>query len=456
MLEQTLAEICDAIGRCHVMRVLDVHEASVVVNGATTSSSRRGADDDVLRGCRTREKWRLSKESIALTRLQRIATDGAFHVKVKRDWQLFPSLREGNDEAAAASVGMIYRNAAAESDAAGHSLLYSDEYARLLQEAAPLMKRLSAKQVTASDGSTAALLLEKLVPLHTSESANASLRELLFSTSHQLRTFAWLWQRHIAQGGPLTPEVFHTAFKRFLEPKREEMQDLLTGASLPADARHSNVPESSDSCRPQLLWTPALEAKWRGCLRLVIRMQSCARRFLAIRRHRPAIAKKLVDKRLKRYKRVETQLVPNALQYLRRTQPVAEAYHQVVRKVEADQSELEDFYATEEQVFQQQWNQYVRKMTHFFMNECPLEQDWIAQRDPATQTIVYINVKSGRTQTENPNALKVVAAKNREWMKATRERQVRLAKASIATERVNHLKSKLLELTKKLETPVFL
>jgi hypothetical protein len=468
MLEQRLADICDAIARCHVMRVLDTHEATVLLTGASSSSAVAAArDQEVLRVFRAREKWRLSKESVELTRLQRVATDGRFHSHVKKEWSLYPMLRDASDEAAAASVGLIYNYGSGGIANASHTL-YQEDFALLLEGApsSSLLKRCETKLVTSSEGLTAATLLERMVPLNTSDNINASLRELLLTTSHQLRSFAWLWQRHVAASGGeglhgvLAPGVFHLAFANFLAPKREEIQDLISGAATPASSRTNSheLPLSLTGHRStnSAQWTPELDGKWRQHLRLVVRLQACARRLIALRRHRPAIAKRIANKRLKRYQRVETQLVPNALQYLRQTQPTVEAYHRVVRKVEADQTALEDFYAQEEQVFQQQWNQYVKKMTNFFMNECPLEQDWIAQRDPSTQTLVFINTKTGRTQTENPNALKVVAAKNREWMKATRERQVRLAKASLATERVNHLKTKLVELTRKLEVPVFL
>ncbi|CUG89908.1 Hypothetical protein, putative [Bodo saltans] len=468
MLEQRLSETCDAIARSHVMRVLDTHEAAVLLSGKATMVTSNNSDSEVLRVFRARERWRLSKESVELTKLQRLVTDAKFHVHVKKEWSMYPMLRDASDEAAAASVGLIYKSSV---NMEG-TLLYQDDFAKLLEgsQSTAILKRCESKQVTSSEGFTAATLLEKMTPLETSETTNASLRDLLLTTSHQLRSFAWLWQRQLAAvddgvTGILVPGVFHAAFAKFLTPKREEIQDLLTGAAASAVASSSSLARNDDDPASSLIygrnkcsqpWTPQQEEKWRKHLHLVVRLQACARRLIAVRRHRPSIAKRIANKRLKRYQRVEKQLVPNALQYLRQTQPVAEAYHRVVRKIEADQAELEDFYAQEENVFQQQWNQYVRKMTNFFMNECPLDQDWLAQRDPVTQAIVFLNMKTGRTQTENPNALKVVAAKNREWMKATRERQVRLARASIATERVNHLKTKLVELTKRLEAPVFL
>lgn len=463
MLDSAVADVCDAIARCHVMRVLDVHEATVLVSGTSVASTScgGGGSDEVLRLCRARERWRLQRETVALDRLKRITCSGDFVVNLRKEWVKFPTLRDATNEAAAASVGAMYVK-----EFCNSSVLFTGEFAKVLEGSCVsgiTTKRADTKQVTTSDGFTAAALLEQMVPLSTSDAGNASLRKLLLRTSHELRTFAWFWQRHVASEEPLSGPALnlHVALEHFLLPTRQAMQDVLTGGCIPASAKGSDTAASERRTRPPEVWIRVIEERWAQHLPLVLRMQASARRTLARHRYRHALAQRTANKRLRRYKRIEKQLVPNALEYLRRTQPLTEAYARLIKKIGEDQFALEEFYEHEEQNFQNQWNQYVRKMTHFFLHECPLDQDWIAQRDTAAATgstagIIFINVKSGRTQTENPNALKVVAAKNREWMKATRERQARLAKAAAATENVNNLKAKLAELSKKLEANVFL
>ena len=77
--------------------------------------------------------------------------------------------------------------------------------------------------------------------------------------------------------------------------------------------------------------------------------------------------------------------------------------------IAAEEPRLQDYYDNEESRFQQQWNRYVKQLTQFYLTECPLDVDWRAQRsNPSDESsaIVFLNIRTGKVQTENPNMLK--------------------------------------------------
>eukprot|EP00759_Apiculatamorpha_spiralis_P051583 PhF_6_TR5270/c0_g1_i1/m.7671 len=84
---------------------------------------------------------------------------------------------------------------------------------------------------------------------------------------------------------------------------------------------------------------------------------------------------------------------------------------------------------TEEERFQQTWRQWERAMTQQYLHAVPMDPEWIPQQEKETGQTIYLNLRSGKTQKEHPNVLKVVATKNRQWAKAQKlklERRVML------------------------------
>ena len=166
-----------------------------------------------------------------------------------------------------------------------------------------------------------------------------------------------------------------------------------------------------------------------------------------------------------------------------------EAYVGAARQLMADEARAEAFYSTEEAAFNKQFKQWSAQMTRHYLEEVPLDVDWAVQKTPLPPSSAgggdggqkeeggpsqkgvftdpetglryqrtFLNLKTGRVQTENPNALKAAAAKSRQLAKAQREREQRLAEMAVfVAERVNGVKRDVLPaLEDQLAAPVYL
>lgn len=137
---------------------------------------------------------------------------------------------------------------------------------------------------------------------------------------------------------------------------------------------------------------------------------------------------------------------------------VVESAADVHAFLEIETAALERAEAAEASEFDAQWRAWEQKMERFFATECPLDADWVARADPQARAgTVYVNLRTGRSQEENPNALKAVATRNRQWLKATRAREERLQAHEARAQRVRALRrGKVPELEAMLATPIFL
>jgi hypothetical protein len=110
--------------------------------------------------------------------------------------------------------------------------------------------------------------------------------------------------------------------------------------------------------------------------------------------------------------------------------------------VQRESALVQQFFDTEESSFQDQWRAWEKRMTHYYLNQCPLDVDWVTQADPtAPSGVRYLNIKTGKLQLENPNALKVSATKNRQWMKATKDRNDRIDRMKQRKEAIQKLQA---------------
>lgn len=233
-----------------------------------------------------------------------------------------------------------------------------------------------------------------------------------------------------------------------------------SGAEPPRRAAWAAAAQPEQAAR----WT----AKWqktRRLLLLVTRLQACCRRRHVSRAYqRTAAARgggggnssssKQQRDVLGHHKR---QALHDAVHKAYSSQlPDLLQLFESVRHIKREDDRLERFYATEEGEFNAQWAVYVKKLTTFFLKECPLDVDWVRQVNPQIQKVYYLNIKSGKVQEENPNALKVVAGKNRQWAKATRAREDRLADARRRVAALNESRLLLPALERRLSVPVFL
>jgi hypothetical protein len=74
----------------------------------------------------------------------------------------------------------------------------------------------------------------------------------------------------------------------------------------------------------------------------------------------------------------------------------------------------------------------------------PLRTGGGGLRDGEDGKVVYLNKSTGRTQEENPNLLKLHAAKSRQWLKATRQRGKRREELDERVMQLNRMKETLL------------
>lgn len=447
MLAPKLSELGDALARCHVMRMMDLLEMEVLAD--TSMSSNGGGTANFT----SRESWRMRSEEASLRSLSQLILDASFLASLRTSYQSHVMVRDLEDEAGAAAVGATVK-------AVETSPFRDVDTSELFDLSAPhalVVSKCSKKQPSATE--VIDELLEKCVP---SDRDTASQRTLLLLASRQFRTVLWLWQRYVvlSPSPPKWKGNIVAVLRTFIDVHRARVKDLILNYNVAQGRRGEWTSSADKASKLPFVWSSEHAKKWSDNNSLVVGMQRRARGTLARRKYDQILVKKRTDGKLSKYHRLQQQLMPTSLRYLQQTQPTAHQYVELVSRIEREQSRLEEFYGTEEKIFEQQWNAYLRKMTKFYLNECPLDVDWIAQQSPAPDgekgASLYINVKTGKQQTEHPNTLKIVAAKNRQWLKATKERETRLQAARDSTEELNKMKSLLVTLERQLSESLFL
>lgn len=452
MLDHRLSELGDALARTYVMRMIDQHELEVLMPLGTPHANLKRSENE-LEVFRRREGWRQLQEEKHLRRVAGIEGDEAVLAGWQARWNRSALVRDAADDAAVSMLRVPWH-------LEGNPLRTTDMVS-LFDPSRPhaaICEKI-AKKLATSNNVAVEDMMHELAP----NQQNASLRSILLTTSQQFRSALWLWQRDATISSLLKDRwkgSVSSAFRQVLDEQRRRLHHALLER---VDSHSTNVVNGVLAppvpSRPEVdggwKWSPEVDAKWRAREALVVRLQACARRFLCRRRWAPALQKLATDKRLAVYHRVQQQLIPTSLRYIRQSHSTLQRYAELVLFVGKEQDRLEGFYETEEERFQTQWNHYVKRMTKFYLTECALDVDWMPQSN-GSGGVVFLNTKTGRTQSEHPNTLKVVAAKNRQWLKATRDREARMQQARQATEELNHRKQELISLSKVLEAKLFL
>eukprot|EP00164_Ancoracysta_twista_P009629 GFYU01014321.1.p1 GENE.GFYU01014321.1~~GFYU01014321.1.p1 ORF type:complete len:172 (-),score=13.11 GFYU01014321.1:40-516(-) len=155
-------------------------------------------------------------------------------------------------------------------------------------------------------------------------------------------------------------------------------------------------------------------------------------------------------------KRISTAVMK---QYTRQT-TTQRQYVQNCMSIAKDTALCDKFYSTEEANFKQNFKAYITKATEHYLNNVPLELDWTVEKTPVDNNggveIRYVNLRSGRSQTENPNMLKVSALKQRELAKATRKREDTYRDMDAFVQKLNSRKEDLGKLEKDMSASVSL
>eukprot|EP00758_Cryptobia_borreli_P015608 Tbor_TRINITY_DN6040_c0_g1::TRINITY_DN6040_c0_g1_i1::g.11150::m.11150 len=196
--------------------------------------------------------------------------------------------------------------------------------------------------------------------------------------------------------------------------------------------------------------------------KLVIALQSRIRRQLAITRLSRIRNGGGAGSQSHNQKVRQDHLFTSLCKHYSKQQPLLDQYIRTSLSVVGDEQKAQFFYDHEEISFKKQFKEYTTKVTHYYLNECPLDVDWKVQRISNQTTsgsirdkFVFVNVKTGKQQDENPNMLKVVALKNRQWMKATKDREKRLAEMDKFVNDLNEVKTEFLPfLEENISTPL--
>lgn len=470
MLEPTVSALCDALARCVVMRAADLFDARVLMS----ASKGRPLSSEFVTALGRREVWREQSEDAHCQSLRALMSSPLLVSKYQEQQKRWSGAKDVSEEAAAciygrfmweelkqhllydliedAKVGATIREVltGAHIDPLVQKLTTSGtsrtSAGEVDQQTVPFLARMRDAGAPGPNMSRHVVLKWALPNGNTNASAAVvTARDGLLHISRQLRLFAWLWLRRAAHnnqllGGEAVADIFMT----FIALQRKYFSELYAHGKCEALCEVECTGRNAS-------WLD----KWSKCLRLVAIMQASARRWLSKRRWGAEVASRIESKRQERTNVLQQRVIPGALQYMRNTQMAVEQLVELSLAVQSQETCLEDFFQSEEVRFQAQWTAYVRKLTQFYLKDCPLDVDWEAHSGP-NGSITFVNMKTGRSQQENPNALKVVAAKNRQWLKASRERELRIANARAAAADLNRMKEQLRLATRPLEKMPFL
>lgn len=458
MLDVTTASICDALARCYVMRGTDLY--NVWTNATHDAEARQ-----------RREAWRVRREDALLKSLYGIAAQPSWVSQFSELERRWTGAKDASEEAIVCSYGTkvwaclddhpLKSNAdalsrtlsggshvptAVISKVAGKinpSATNLDDPFVLLDQLRPLAKKSAAN--AAVEGRWTLLPKSAAIYGGTPVSSNlvaVSVRAGLLSVSRLYRVFVWLLLRQLSRADTVTSSGnmfcgrdLVEALRAFIEAQRVQLSERCATISSAVSRQCKSGPEVTQ--------------KWLPFSALVVWMQSRWRGNSVRRRWGPEIRHRLEAKLFARRCAVEQRLVPAMLRFFRQTQLPVEQVVELTKSIERLESRLDDFFGNEESRFQAQWNSYLKKLTQFYLSECPLDADW--QAFATNDGVVFVNVKTGRSQKENPNVLKIVAAKNRQWLKASRERESRISAAKLASDDLNRMKEQLRTVNKLLE-----
>jgi hypothetical protein len=496
MLHPVLSSVCDRLARSTVMRSMDEQELQNFGDDATHSSVRR-------------EQWRAAAEHAALRDLRAFISDDArLEREVVCPFRATQCVREAEDEALAVAYALTRTSFEA------NPFRKTPEVAALFNINSAGGRVFAALEVRKKPAAMVEqMMLELLQP------DDLGVRPLLLEAARTWRVLLLLFQRWIGENGLGARRGCDVAgaIAQHLDRRRAQFNEQLAkcgGRSRPpAQAALAMPPRASSSLelrsvaaasssshaagqrpaaalippRPEsqlqtekgaaaptgssrgrrAAWAAAAPevaatwtSKWSRAPRVfVCRMQACFRRRLAARKVRAMMtsSKSPASQRHALHQQKRAGLVDSLTKAYNAQLPDALKLYETLRYLGREDDRLERFYTTEEDEFNSQWQTYVKKMTNFFLKECPLDVDWVRQVQPQTQRPYFLNVKSGKVQEENPNALKVVAAKNRQWLKAVRAREDRLSEARKRVDQLNEMRqSELPLLERRLTVPIFL
>jgi hypothetical protein len=162
-------------------------------------------------------------------------------------------------------------------------------------------------------------------------------------------------------------------------------------------------------------------------LRTLVKAQAAVRRWLA--RRRVALIRREGDAECRAGLR---RLFGVACRHFNQRRQSYKTFIEVTCEVEAEQRRVDLFWEHEEVEFQRQWSEWEARLKAFYLNECPIDPTvWAYDSRHAAEgrSDVFVNLQTGRHHEEHPNTNKLVAARNREKLKATRAREARQQQA---------------------------
>ena len=239
----------------------------------------------------------------------------------------------------------------------------------------------------------------------------------------------------------------------------------LVAAGYDSSYKHTGTMAASDRAEGVELLRSQSSTKWKsmdeGSCRKVLVLQSHLRRRLAIMKAQTALkALTKSNTSSSRLSMASRRISTAVMKQYTRQSTTQRQYIQSCMAIAKDTALCEKFYSTEEATFKQNFKAYITKATEHYLNNVPLELDWTVEKTPIDNNggveIRYVNLRSGRSQTENPNMLKVSALKQRELAKATRKREEAYRDMDAFVKKLNTRKEELDKLEKEMSATVSL
>ena len=236
----------------------------------------------------------------------------------------------------------------------------------------------------------------------------------------------------------------------------------LLSAGYDSSFLHTGIATPAERAQCVSLLQTQSSSKWlevdEGSCRCIVVLQSYLRRRLAQRRAQAAI-QALGAASTSRLSVASKRLSTAVQRHYAKQQPTQRSYVLSCLAIAKDTSTCENFYSSEEDSFKREFKVYMSKATEHYLHNVPLDADWVVEKVPTEQgtpELRYVNVRSGRSQMENPNMLKVAALKQRELAKVTRRREEAYREMEVFVQRLNDRKQQLAAQEQELSVPVTL
>lgn len=156
-------------------------------------------------------------------------------------------------------------------------------------------------------------------------------------------------------------------------------------------------------------------------------------------------------------KRRQMRLFTDSASAFAAQMPLVRRFARCQRDIDYGWMKLDAYEATEEEEFTRQWRAWEVAMRRHVIHEVAFDPGEWLELPPGSSggpsdngRPTYLNLKTGRTQTEHPNVLQAEMLRNRQWLKATKAREERRLQAVAERDRLTQLQTEAQALEKAI------